>query len=165
MTLRLILLRHAKSSWDDFAQSDHDRPLNKRGRGAAKAIGGWLAEQGYLPEHVLCSTAARTRETLTRAAVTAEATFLQSLYHASADRILDLIQTHGAGQSLMVVGHNPGAAEFAERIVMSAPRHARFRDYPSGAALVVEFEADNWSDVRFGSGSVLAFIVPCELMD
>ena len=61
---RLYLLRHAKSSWKDEGLADHDRPLARRGRRAAKAIARHLREQGVEPELVLCSTARRARETL-----------------------------------------------------------------------------------------------------
>ena len=64
MTLQLILMRHAKSSWDDPAAADFDRPLNGRGRRSAKALGHWLRQRGWLPDRVLCSSARRTRETL-----------------------------------------------------------------------------------------------------
>ncbi len=165
MTLRLILMRHAKSSWDDLTLSDHDRPLNKRGRTAAKALGVWLKEQGFTPDQVLCSTAVRTRETLARSVGALSTEFLQGLYHASAHKMLDSVQTHGSGKALMLVAHNPGIAEFAESIVQSPPAHPRFFDYPSGATLVVEFEVESWNDVRFGQGRLKAFIVPRELTD
>ena len=60
---RLILTRHAKSDWDDPLLADHDRPLNARGRRSARLLGDWLASRGYEPEEVLCSTAARCRQT------------------------------------------------------------------------------------------------------
>ena len=60
---RLILTRHAKSSWDDPLMSDHDRPLNERGKAAAADLGQWLASRGYVPDQVLCSDALRTRKT------------------------------------------------------------------------------------------------------
>ena len=63
MTLRLILMRHAKSSWDSPGLDDHERPLNGRGCRSAKAIGAWLNDHGYLPDLVLSSDAERTRET------------------------------------------------------------------------------------------------------
>ena len=63
MTKRLILTRHAKSSWDDPAMADHDRPLNDRGKAAAADLGAWLASRGYIPGEVLCSDAQRTRST------------------------------------------------------------------------------------------------------
>ena len=63
MSLRLILTRHAKSSWDSPVAGDHARPLNERGRKSAKAIGQWLSGKGYEPVLVLSSDAERTRET------------------------------------------------------------------------------------------------------
>ena len=60
---RLILTRHAKSSWDDPMTPDHDRPLNERGKAAAADLGQWLASRDYVPEEVLCSDALRTRKT------------------------------------------------------------------------------------------------------
>ena len=62
MTRRLILMRHAKSSWDNPFAEDHQRPLNGRGKRSAKAIGEWLRAQGYLPDQILSSSATRTRE-------------------------------------------------------------------------------------------------------
>ena len=165
MTLRLILMRHAKSSWDDLMMSDHERPLNARGRKAATAFGTWLKEQGFTPDQALCSTAQRTRETLERSVGAVDTKFLDGLYNASAHRILDVLQSHGTGQTVMLVAHNPGIAEFAESIVQTVPKHSGFMAYPSGATLVAEFEAESWKDLRLGTGAVQAFIVPRELTD
>ena len=62
--LRLILMRHAKSDWSYAGLDDHARPLNKRGRTSAAALGNWLRHNEYIPDHVLCSSAERTGETL-----------------------------------------------------------------------------------------------------
>ncbi len=166
MTKRLILTRHAKSSWDDPAMSDHDRPLNARGRGAAADVGAWLASRGYLPDEVLCSDAVRTRETWERIAhafgAEPKVTMKPALYHAGAEVILAVLR-HATGDTVMMVGHNPGIADFAERIVAQSPAHAHFRRYPSGATLVASFEVDNWDEVGFGMGAVRDFIVPREI--
>ncbi len=61
---RLLLLRHAKSSWHDPSLADFDRPLNQRGRAAARMMGDYLVRKGLLPDLVLCSAAQRARETL-----------------------------------------------------------------------------------------------------
>lgn len=63
MTKTFILIRHAKSDWDDPLLDDHDRPLNPRGHPSAPRIGKWLSAQGVIPDTVLCSSALRTRET------------------------------------------------------------------------------------------------------
>lgn len=166
MTKRLILTRHAKSSWVDPAMSDHDRPLNARGRGAATDVGAWLASRGYLPDEVLCSDAVRTRETWERIApafgTEPKVTMKPALYHAGAEVMLAVLR-HATGDTVMMVGHNPGIADFAERIVAQSPAHALFRRYPSGATLVASFEVENWDEVGFGMGAVRDFIVPREI--
>lgn len=164
--LKLILLRHAKSSWDDFTLDDHDRPLNDRGRASATAIGMWLRAQGHLPDAAACSTAERAKETLelaaTAAKVNPETTFEGGLYHASPDRILRQIHKSRAG-TLLLVGHNPGYAELASMLVSHAPAHKDFRRYPTASTLVVNFDVAQWRDAKLGQGEVVDFVTPREL--
>ncbi len=170
MTRRLILTRHAKSSWDDPMMADHDRPLNARGQRASAELGAWLASRGYIPGEVLCSDATRTRETWERIAQTlgtaagdAPALVLKpALYHASPDVMLAVLR-HAQAETVMMVGHNPGIGEFAERIVAQMPAHPAYRRYPTGATLIASFEIDSWQDVGFGLGAVRDFVVPREL--
>ena len=161
---RLILTRHAKSSWDDPAMSDHERPLNKRGRRSALELGEWLHSRGYEPAEVLCSTAMRTRETWAVAAaapleVTPRVTFVEALYHASPDVMLKVL-SKAAGDTVMMLGHNPGIAEFARVLAARAPNHAEFPRYPTAATTVMDFQVSDWSQVSFGRGSILDFFVP-----
>ena len=166
MTLRLILTRHAKSSWDDPLMSDHDRPLNERGKAAAADLGNWLASRGYVPDQVLCSDALRTRKTWSGIAPALPGTPIldlkPALYHAGPDVMLAVLR-HATGKTVMMIGHNPGIAEFAHRIVARAPLNPDFRRYPTGATLVVDFAADSWADVAWSMGSVDDFIIPREL--
>ncbi len=161
---RLILSRHAKSSWDDPAMADHDRPLNGRGRRAALELGEWLQSRGYEPDEVLCSTAERTRETWVRAAaapleVMPKVRFVDALYNAPPDIMLKVLRG-AAGDCVMMIGHNPGMAELAAMLPARAPNHADFRRYPTAATLVVDFQIADWSEARAGTGSVLDFFVP-----
>ena len=162
MNLRLTLVRHAKSSWDG-KEKDHERPLNKRGREAADALGEWL--RGRMPGEVLCSDAARTRETWERIAAAGDgpAAHLEPrLYHADCDTILSVLR--GATEPhLCIVGHNPGISGFAGRIVARPPDHARFGDYPTGATTIMTFDAPRWPEVGWKSGEVEEFVVPREL--
>lgn len=162
-TLRLILTRHAKSSWDDPNMTDHARPLNARGRQAADRIGGWLASRGENPQEVLCSDAERTKETWARIAThlpqAPEAVLKSSLYQAGPDVMMAVLRSASAPQ-VMMIGHNPGIAEFAARLVRTAPVEPEFRRYPSGATLIVTFDVPNWSELRFGEGSVADFTTP-----
>ncbi|KAB2884672.1 MAG: histidine phosphatase family protein [Albidovulum sp.] len=161
---RLILTRHAKSSWVDPATADHDRPLNARGRRAALELGEWLHSRGYEPDEVLCSTAARTRETWARAAaapleVTPKVAYLETLYHAAPATMLDVLR-EATGDCVMMIGHNPGIAAFAALLPARAPADPDFRRYPTAATLVVDFQVADWKDVAPASGSVLDFFVP-----
>jgi len=163
MSLTLILMRHAKSSWNDPALRDFDRPLNARGRRSASAIGDWLREKRYLPDHVLCSAAMRTRETLKGLKLAAETEFLDDLYHASEDQMLHLLQAHGQGQTVLMLGHNPGTAFLARLLLHTPPAHAKFSLYPTAATLIARFGEDHWEDIAFGGGTACDFVVPREL--
>ena len=165
MTLTLILTRHAKSSWGDPGLPDHARPLNKRGRASAEAMGIWLKKRELLPDQVLSSSSQRTRETYQRMALTARSTtFTDDLYHASAQQILNELN-HATGQTVLLLGHNPGIAEFAGQIVQAPPDAERFHDYPTCATTVITFDAPTWDEVDWHSGLVQDFILPRQLLD
>lgn len=161
---RLILTRHAKSSWDDPLMEDHDRPLNARGNAAARELGDFLASRGLEPEEVLCSTAKRTRETWDRVAgavieTRPEVHYLDALYHASADTMLEVLKT-ATQPCVMMIGHNPGIAELAARLPSRPVFDPEFRKYPTCATLIVDFQIDDWSQVKPGFGSMLEFFRP-----
>lgn len=167
MTLTLILTRHAKSSWKDPTLEDHARPLNKRGRASAKAIGRWLADHGHTPDEVLCSDAERTRETWALIADklvgVPTARYDARLYLAAPEDMLSAL--HAAlAPTVMMVAHNPGSADMARRLAAKPHPHEKFQHYPSAATAVIAFDADRWSDVTWGTGRVIDFVVPRELI-
>ena len=162
MTLQLILMRHAKSSWDGPTATDHARPLNGRGRRSAMALGIWMRQKGWLPDAVLCSSSVRTRETLEGLGLDIAAQYLVDLYHAEAGQMLGCLQQATGGRVLMI-GHNPGIADFAARILNASPAHPRFYDYPTGATLVAGFEIGKWAQADWDMGTALDFVVPREL--
>lgn len=169
---RLYLLRHAKSSWDDPLIEDHDRILNERGQRAASLMGVYMAQQGWQPAAVLCSTAARTRETLDRLAAQMPdlpaPRFEKHLYLAQPEKMLDLIRTiDPAAASILVVGHNPGTESLAFRLTGGGDDAARMRlqqRYPTGGLAVLDFAADRWTDVELGRGALATFTVPKDLV-
>ncbi|WP_342069711.1 SixA phosphatase family protein [Yoonia algicola] len=167
MTLRLILIRHAKSSWGNPFADDHARVLNTRGQDSAVAIGKWMAEQGYVPDVVLCSDAARTQETmdliLPALPIQPKQQLSGRIYHASPDTILDLIKQQTA-ETLAVIGHNPGIGMLANGLVKAAPEHRRFSDYPTCATTMIDFDAASWTQVRPRGGHCEAFVVPRDLI-
>lgn len=159
---RLILTRHAKSDWDDPTLEDFDRPLNYRGRRAAYELGDFMASRGYEPEEVICSPAKRTRETWERIASTPleirpELRLDDRLYHATATSFLEVLKS-ATEPTVMIIAHNPGIADFAATLPARPPLDRDFQRYPTAATLVVDFQADAWTDIKPGTGSVLDFV-------
>lgn len=161
---RLILIRHAKSGWDDPTADDHERVLTERGRTAAQAIGGWLAHNNYVPDTILVSDAARTKEThhflCAGLGQTPNTTFHAILYHAAPDTILDLALKQTA-QTIAVIAHNPGIAMAAHGLVTNRPKHDRFSDYPTSATTVIDFP----HIIGIHEGTCVDFVVPRDLTD
>ena len=159
---RLILTRHAKSAWDDPSVEDFDRPLNDRGRRSARLLGDFMASRGYEPEEVICSPSQRTRETWDQVAaagleVRPELRLDERLFHATPATLLEVLR--GATEStVMIIGHNPGIAEFAASLPARPPMDPEFRSYPTAATLVVDFQIDKWADLEPGEGSVMDFV-------
>lgn len=113
MRRRLIVMRHAKSSWDSDTISDHDRPLNHRGRKDAPRIANRLTQLGWTPNYVLSSDSERTRETCHRMFECfdplPESEFLRSLYHAGVQEFCAAVSQLADGSTTaLVLGHNPG---------------------------------------------------------
>lgn len=160
----LILMRHAKSDWSTGAESDHARPLNKRGRASAERLGDWLRGKGWLPDMVLCSTALRTRETLDGLRLAAPAQYLDALYHADPETMLGALRD-AEGETVLMLGHNPGIADFAAMLLSEPPAHPRFEDYPTGATLVARFAIADWKALEARTGVAVDFVVPRELIE
>lgn len=165
----LFILRHAKAVPDDGCDDDHARPLNERGREAASAMGGYMRRQGYQPSLALCSTSARTCETLDAlvknlAAPPKETLFEKQLYLASAGTLLHLITSApDAHESLMIVGHNPGMHMISLDLAHhdGSDPYLRLREnFPTCALAVLHFEADSWHEVAPGEGTLLNYMAP-----
>ena len=161
MSLRLILTRHAKSSWDHNGP-DHDRPLNERGRNDAPRIGKWLRDHDYVPDQIQCSSAARAVETCARIGFDTVPDTIARLYLASPDTMLKQLQ-QAQGQTVLMIAHNPGIADFAAQLATTPPTHDGFFRYPTCATTLFDFDITTWADLRFGNGTVLDFMVPRDL--
>lgn len=153
--MRLILLRHAKSDWGDPGLSDKERPLNARGRADAPKIGAWLAQHAR-PDHILVSTAQRTRETWSRLGLSGAPRFLDALYLAEPAEIAAILPPEGTA---LVIAHNPGIADAAARFAETPPSHPAFSRYPTAACTILAFEGP----AMWGEGRVTDFVVPREL--
>ena len=159
---RLILMRHAKSSWADAGQADIDRPLSDRGRRNAAAIGEWLRARGYLPDEALVSVARRTRETWEGVAAAlgpCPATFLPALYHAEPRQMLAALRG-ATGATALMLGHNPGTGALAARLARTAPADPEFDRYPTAATGILDFPISDWREADWNGADLTDFIVP-----
>jgi len=166
--LRLYLLRHAKSSWNEPALKDFDRPLAPRGWNTAPLIGEYMAASGYQPTCVLCSPARRTRETLEiiepQLPGPMEAFMNDSLYHAEPKAMLELIHAMPSRcRQLMSVGHNPATQELAVLLTGSGERklwQSLWSHFPTAGLAVLDFDSADWSEIAPRSGHLIDFITP-----
>lgn len=161
--LKLILMRHAKSSWDDPFIGDHDRPLNARGVASAKAMGDWLRRHGHKPDWALSSSSRRTMQTFEGLALDCPIKFTKRLFHASANEILDQLRQTTQTNALLL-GHNPGIADLAAQIVRTPPIHSDFTRFPTCATLVAEFDQKDWRSTDWQTGVATDFAIPREII-
>lgn len=143
----LLILRHAKSSWDDSRLDDHERPLNPRGEEDAPRMGEMVRDGGLMPDLIVSSDAVRAR--LTAEAMAAAAGYPGTiqleprLYHATAAQIVDLLATDldGDEATVMIVGHNPGLEELVTRLT------GEREDMPTAALAQIVLPIERWSDL------------------
>ena len=158
----LLLLRHAKSSWDDPALADHDRPLASRGRKAAKLIGARLRTDETAVSLVLCSSAARARETLDLVSPPGAIEIEDELYGASAHGLLErLRRVSDDVESVMLVGHNPAMHDLAVEL-LSGDGEPVVGKFPTGALATLTFMGP-WSSLAPRRGELVSFLKPREL--
>jgi len=168
---RLTLLRHAKSGDDGTVARDFDRPLNAKGRRAARAIGRHMREAALQFDAVIASPAVRVAETLQEVETgyggTLNPQWERRIYLATTDELLDVV--HGApdsAESLLLVGHNPGLEQLALMLVPHGADAARGEvaiKYPTASIAEMSFPVDHWSQVDEGAGTLVRFVRPRDL--
>jgi len=161
----LLLLRHAKSSWANPDQDDHDRPLNKRGLGDAPRAGEWLAGQDLLPDRIYASSALRAQTTAELAAdacaIRDRVTVEPRLYLAEPEDYFAVIAALPPELNrVMLVAHNPGIEDF--QAMLTGQNMAM----PTAALAHVELPILQWADLTPGlRGSLAAFWLPKDARD
>jgi len=159
----LLLLRHAKSSWNDPDLADHDRPLNKRGRGDAPRMGQLLRHNNIVPELILTSTAKRARKTARRVADSAfykgPIEEIGDLYLAGVGTFIQVLNGIGSEhQSVLLVGHNPGIEDLLEMLT------GTFEVLPTAALAHLNVPVEKWVEVSTETqGELLNLWRPREL--
>jgi phosphohistidine phosphatase len=160
----LLLLRHAKSDWDDPSLRDFDRPLAARGERDAPKIGKALRKRGPAPDSIISSPAVRAKQTIEAVAKAArfehKIQFNEAIYDASSPELLQLIRSLPDDSScVLLVGHNPGFEDLVGRLSGS---HERM---PTAALACIQFQIDKWEDVDDGKGKLAWLLTPKHLGD
>ncbi|TIR15979.1 MAG: histidine phosphatase family protein [Mesorhizobium sp.] len=166
---QLLILRHAKSSWDDPALADFDRPLAARGLKTAPPIGRELSQRGWLPDLALVSPALRARDTWRLVAQElpkhVQAEFAEELYEAAPATILAQVRQAKA-TNLLVIGHNPGLQQFVLRLAGAGSDDSVFKKieakFPTAALARFTLHGD-WADLAFGSARLTHCLRPKDL--
>lgn len=157
---RLLILRHAKSSWSDQDRDDFDRPLNARGKADALTVGQHLASRELTPDLILCSSARRTRKTAKRIAEVLACKDrvhkLDAFYLAPAETYLETLRELPEQLAcVLVIGHNPGIEDFVSRLTGEP------RAMTTAALAVVALPIDHWSQLEFvGAARLESFWSP-----
>lgn len=166
---RLLLLRHAKAAWPTGV-IDLDRPLAKRGEGAAVLMGNYLKDEGLAPDLVLVSPARRTQQTwdLVRPIIgDVEARNDGRIYEAPAARLLTVLQEVGPEMhTVLMIGHNPGFEDLARFLIGEGDMDSILRlsqKYPTAGLAVIDFPQESWGEVARKTGRLERFVTPKSL--
>jgi phosphohistidine phosphatase len=160
----LLLLRHAKSDYPEGV-ADHDRPLAPRGVREAGLAGDWLRAHAPAVDAVLCSTAARTRETLARTRIDAPVQFSDRLYDATPGSVIEEINNVDPDvETLLVIGHEPAMSQVALGLATeegSNPTAAEgiSTKFPTSAIAVLR-TSEPWDRLALDSAALVTFHVP-----
>jgi len=168
---RLSVLRHAKSSWGKPQLDDFDRPLNERGRTAARRMGREFKHRGKCFDCVIASTAARVRETIDGVReqfdFQAPVRFEPDIYLADVDTLLSLVRALPDDvRAPLLVGHNPGMHELViglSRDDKHDLRRSVAAKFPTAGFATIELPEDKWSDIQLGIGEIAELIFPRDL--
>lgn len=159
----LLIMRHAKSSWDQPGLTDHDRPLAARGRRDAPRMAQLLADQNLVPDGILSSSSLRTQQTaqglLDVWGEIEQVQYMRSLYHADPEDFLQALSGLADETSIaMTIAHNPGCEYFLDELTGAQER------MPTAAIAHIELQLDSWARIdRDTEGSLMHLWRPKDL--
>ncbi len=163
---RLYLLRHAESP-GSYGLSDIERGLSECGMADAHALGQFMLDKGYVPDFTVCSSAVRTRLTLTQVTdaydTSPEALYSEDLYRGSVQDYLDILQACDDRYSaVLLVGHNPVIPSLAASLIRDdSPHYTRLLEgYAAGTLSVLDCPCDSWGALKTSKNSLIDFAAP-----
>ncbi|MGZ4723719.1 MAG: SixA phosphatase family protein [Ilumatobacteraceae bacterium] len=161
----IVVIRHAKSSWDDPSMVDHDRPLSKRGRDALSRLGDHIEGLKLRPDLVMCSSSRRTRETLdgirTSLGRKVRVEFDSALYGASVEQLVTKLR--GLDDQIMnvfLIGHNPAVTDLVDLLAVAPATGGTAIDAFPTAAVAVLSVAVPWSELQPACAALESFWAP-----
>ena len=174
MTKKLILLRHAKSFWGEhgrlsFAGNDHDRPLNKRGRKAAKLMFQHFLERNIEVDVIFSSSAKRATQTLIPFKKKFNYKIQNKLYTFNYYHLLEFLKgIDDKFENVMLICHNPSIQDFCCKYIVN-DNNAEFLNlkskYPTCAASILKSHTSKWSMIEKKGFELEKFIIPKSISD
>jgi phosphohistidine phosphatase len=158
---QLILIRHTKSSWNDFSLPDFDRPIKKDRIDDAKNMAAKLKSLGIKPDLIICSPAKRTRQTAEYFCDklkydSSHIQFDKRIYESSAEEILQVTnEIEAKNKTVLLIGHNPSLTHFVNLFIEN-----KIDDLPTTCVAWLEFESDNWEVYPQTPCTLKAFLTP-----
>ena len=158
---QLLIVRHAKSSWDDFSVPDFERPLNDRGKKDAPVIAQRILDRNIIPDEIITSPAKRARKTAELFAKTLglpkeNIVEARELYEASPEAFYDVVRRASVSAStLMLFSHNPGITAFVNKLTSVS-----IDDMPTCAVFALSCDINDWSEFRAAKKEFLFFDYP-----
>jgi phosphohistidine phosphatase len=159
----LLVIRHAKSSWDASNVDDFERPLNDRGKRDAPRMGKRLKEKNIYPSLMMSSPAKRALSTAKKIAKVLkypkdDIKTDRKLYHADEETMLEILRgIKDSHDVVMIFSHNPGLTEFVNSLMSE---EQPIDNVPTCGVVAFEFVVDKWKDVEWGTGKMLFFDYP-----
>ena len=142
MVRRLIVMRHAKSSWKDPNLDDHERPLNKRGREDAPMGADAIFDRGWIPDLILVSSSKRTLQTLegmSHRMGKAPFEVRSGIYHATVIDLMEELEDMLDNGTTMIIGHNPGSEILVNHL------SGEWHTMPTATAVLLLHSGSSWS--------------------
>ena len=162
MSLQLLVLRHGHAKHDIPAGGDFARVLRQRGRRAVSALAPTVAQ--FAPDLVLSSPSQRTRETVECLGLSTAVEYLQVLYGADEDELVDALREVSAyddkPQTVLLVGHNPGLHGLVLELTGEA-----VPGFPPSALAVLALDIDGWQALGAGTARLVELHLPAEPSD
>lgn len=157
----LLIIRHAKSSWDDPDLEDKERPLDNKGLGDATLMANVLKNHNVRLDKIFCSTALRAKMTLELINKTLnfdlqKIVYTDELYNASRRNILNFLKVLDDDLiNVAIVGHNPGLTDLADFLLYDF-----YYQLPTCAMVFIELDINKWSDLKSGTGTLRFYEYP-----